>query len=110
MWCWIMCWSVSDSRVAEWKNQPDTPGWGNASHIIRLLPSARMDYLAQYRWEISLPLISITKLFPSTTSNTRFQLTSGGCFTSQTIKFMTTSFRLYIKTLLVYNRSPWGYL
>jgi hypothetical protein len=78
MWCWIMCWSAPDSRKVEWTNQPGTSVWGNASHIIRLLSSARMDYPAQYRWKISLPLISIIRLFPSTTSNTRFQLTPGG--------------------------------
>jgi hypothetical protein len=110
MWCWIMCWSAPDSHEVEWKNQPGTSGWGNTSHITRLLPSARMDYPAQYRWEISLPLISITRLLQSTTSNTRFQLSLGGCSTSETIIFMTTSFRLYIQTSLVYSSSLGGYL
>jgi hypothetical protein len=57
MWCWIMCWSALDNREAKWKNQPETLGWENASHITRLLPSTRIDYPVQYRWEISLPLL-----------------------------------------------------
>jgi hypothetical protein len=105
MWCWIRCWSTPDSHEAEWKDQPRAAGWGNVSHFTRLLPYARIDYPTQYRWEISQPLISIIRLLPSTISNTRFKLTLGGCPTSQTIVFMTTSFKLHTRRVFMDQRA-----
>jgi hypothetical protein len=71
MWSWITCWSALDSHKAEWKDQPRTARWGNTSHITRLLPVVRTYYLVQCCYEISLPLISITRLLPPTTRYTR---------------------------------------
>jgi hypothetical protein len=71
MWCWIRCRSAPDSRKVEWKDQPGGAGWGNMSHITRLLPPAITYYLVQCRCEISLPLISITRLLPPATRYTR---------------------------------------
>jgi hypothetical protein len=71
MWSWISCWSAPDSHKTEWNDQPGTAEWGNASHITRLLPPARMDYPAQCRREISLSIISITGLLSPTARYTR---------------------------------------
>jgi hypothetical protein len=71
MWCWIRCRSTPGSHEAEWKDQPGATGWGNTSHITRLLLPASMYYLVQCRCEISLPLISITRLLPPTIRYTR---------------------------------------
>jgi hypothetical protein len=71
MWSWIRCWSTPDSRKVEWKDQSRTDGWGNASYITRLLSPARMDYQTQCHHEISLPLISITRLLLSATRSNK---------------------------------------
>jgi hypothetical protein len=78
MWCWIKCRSAPDSHEIECKDQPGAARWGNTSRITRLLPPTSTYYLVQCRSEISPPLIPITRLLPSTTSNTRLLTHAGG--------------------------------
>jgi hypothetical protein len=78
MWSWIKRWSAPDSRKAVWKDQLEAIGWWNVSHITRLLPLATTYYLVQCCCEISLPLISITRLlFPATKLTRLTNLRSG---------------------------------
>jgi hypothetical protein len=71
MWSWIRRWSTSDSRKAVWNDQLEATEWWNASHITRLLPPATTYYLVQCYREISLPLISITRLLSLATRLTK---------------------------------------
>jgi hypothetical protein len=83
-----------------WKDQLGATGWGNASHITRLLTPATTYYLVQCCCKISLPLISITKLLLSATRLTRFTTHARGLlyFTNYHIHSYG-GFRLYNKIL-----------
>jgi hypothetical protein len=83
MWSWIRRWFAPDSCKAVWKDQLEATGWWNESHVTRLLPPATMYYLVQCCHEISLPLISITRLLLHSLQDLQdSQLTPRGCSTS----------------------------
>jgi hypothetical protein len=100
MWSWIRRWSAPDSRKTVWKKQPEATRWWNTSHITRLLPPTTTYYLVQCRCEISLPLISITRLLLSAIRLTRFTTHARGLlyFTNYHTHDYE-NFRLYNKTL-----------
>jgi hypothetical protein len=78
---------------------------GTSPTSQRLLPPATTYYMVQCCREISLPLISITRLLPLATTHAR------GCSTSQTIIIMATEVSNYTTRHLM-NRSstPGRYL
>jgi hypothetical protein len=109
MWCWIRCRSAPDNREMEWNDLPRATGWGNASHITRLLPPASTYCLVQCRCEISLPLISITRLLPPATRYTRHITHVRRAALLHKLSYSwLQDFKIYTKTLLVCSSSLGG--
>jgi hypothetical protein len=100
MWYWIRRWSTPDSHKTVWKEQPEATEWWNTSYITRLLSPATTYYLVECCYEISIPLISITRFLPFATRLMRFTTHARGLlYFTNYHTYDYGNFRLYSKTL-----------